>query len=516
MTDGPDPRPQPPIDPSATGSGGSDAGPDAGLSGLFGRAADDATPAATPPQSPQVPSAIDPRPPQVSVDAPGDTAELPDAPDSVASAQSADSADPAHAGEPGAADVAAVEPGAWGQPAAATPAAWPPPAAEQRADCATPTVGPLPAGADGFSPPGPVAAPTSGGSSGRTIAIAVAAGLVAGLLGGVAGAALVDRVGSGGLTTGSLDTLPQSSAEAPPLQEGSVAAIADAALPTVVSLAVSGDNGSGTGSGFVLREDGYILTNNHVIAGAANGGRIVVSFSDGSDAKGTIVGRSGSYDLGVVKVDRKGLEAAPLGNSEAVRVGDPVVAIGSPLGLNGTVTTGIISALARPVTAGGQNEQSFISALQTDAAINPGNSGGPLLDGGGKVIGINSAIATVAGATASDSGSIGLGFAIPINQAKRISEEIIATGKSETPVIGVTLDNRYNGPGAKVGEVTEGGPSQGQLKVGDIITSVDGQDVTDATEVIIAIRTKAPGEEVTLGLENGGEVTVKLGVSPDQ
>ena len=407
-------------------------------------------------------------------------------------------------------------------PYSATPYSAAPPAAPspwgEQSDFAAPRGSqPLegPPVAVGFSPP---QAPPAGstGSSGRIIGIAVAAGLVAGILGGVGGAVLVDQLGSGGaLTTGRLDQLPQSSAEAPPLQPGSVAAIADAALPTVVSLAVSGNAGQGTGSGFVLRPDGYILTNNHVISGAASGGRIVVAFSDGTEAKGEIVGRSASYDLGVVKVDRRGLEAAPLGNSEAVRVGDPVVAIGSPLGLNGTVTTGIISALQRPVTAGGEGEQSFISALQTDAAINPGNSGGPLLDAEGKVIGINSAIATVPGATRSDAGSIGLGFAIPINTAKRISEEIIANGESATPVIGVTLDNRYTGPGAKIEDVTPGGPSDGRLRSGEIITSVDGREVADATEVIIAIRTKAPGDEITLGLENGEDVTVTLGVSPD-
>lgn len=426
-----------------------------------------------------------------------------------------------------------------GEPSAAEAVdAWPPPAPEQRTEAipdsltsdSTPTAAtnpqqsalayPAPAAAvsGGFTPPtARTAAPSSGSGSGKTIGIAVAAGLVAGLLGGLGGAALQDRIGSGGpITTGSVDRLPQSSAEAPPLQPGSVAAIADAALPTVVSLSVSGDNGEGTGSGFVLREDGYILTNNHVISGAAGGGRIVVTFSDGSEEKGTIVGRSSSYDLGVVKVDKRGLDVAPLGNSAAVRVGDPVVAIGSPLGLNGTVTTGIISALQRPVTAGGEGEQSFISALQTDAAINPGNSGGPLLDAEGKVIGINSAIATVAGSTRSEAGSIGLGFSIPINQAKRISEEIIANGKSATPVIGVTLDNRYSGPGAKVENVTPDGPSAGQLQAGDIITSVDGEEVSDATELIIAIRTRAPGDEIRLGLQNGGDATITLGVSPDQ
>ncbi len=396
--------------------------------------------------------------------------------------------------------------GAGGEPVVGAPPApqWAPPAPEQRAEVP---------GQPGFAPP---SAPPRPASSGRTVGIAVAAGLLAGLVGGVGGAALVSVFDSGGpLTTGRLDTLPQSSPDAPPLQEGSVAAIAETALPTVVSLTVSGSNGQGTGSGFVLRDDGYILTNNHVISGSVDGGRIVVTFSDGSEMKGTVVGRSESYDLGVVKVDKRGLESAPLGNSAAVRVGDPVVAIGSPLGLNGTVTTGIISALQRPVTAGGEGEQSFISALQTDAAINPGNSGGPLLDAEGKVIGINSAIATVAGATRTEAGSIGLGFAIPINTAKRISEEIIANGKSETPIIGVTLDNRYSGPGAKVRDVTAGGPSDGKLQSGQIITSVDGNEVADATEAIVAIRAKAPGNEVTLGLENGEEVTVTLGVAPD-
>ena len=371
-----------------------------------------------------------------------------------------------------------------------------------------------PASAYGFAPPqnAPVTS-RRGGHSGVVIALAVVAGLVAGLFGGLLGASVQGLLANGGaLTTGSVDLLPQTSSDQPELQPGSVAAIADEALPTVVSLAVSGNSGQATGSGFILRSDGYILTNNHVIAGGADGGRITVVFADGSEEKGTIVGRSESYDLGVVKVERRGLRVAPLGNSEAVRVGDPVIAIGSPLGLNGTVTTGIISALNRPVTAGGQGEQSFISAVQTDAAINPGNSGGPLLDSEGRVIGVNSAIATVAGATRSEAGSIGLGFAIPINQAKRISEEIIADGTSDTPVIGVSLDPQYSGTGAKVREVTPGGPSQGKLDPGDVITSVNGERVQDATELIIAIRTRAPGDEIKLGVQNGGEVTVTLGI----
>jgi putative serine protease PepD len=309
--------------------------------------------------------------------------------------------------------------------------------------------------------------------------------------------------------------LPQSSADLPPLQEGSVAAIADKALPTVVSLEVRSGSQGATGSGFVLRPDGYIVTNNHVIAGGTDGGRITVTFSDGDAVRGTIVGRSKSYDLGVVKVDRNGLEAAPLGNSDAVRVGDPVVAIGSPLGLNGTVTTGIVSALDRPVTAGGDGEESFISALQTDAAINPGNSGGPLLDAQGRVIGINSAIATIADQQ-SEAGSIGLGFSIPINQAKRIAEELIATGSSSTPIIGVTLDTRFSGPGAKVADVTAGGPAAGSgLKAGDVIVGVNGTRVADANELVVAVRSEAPGDVVRLQLEDKGDVEITLGTADE-
>jgi putative serine protease PepD len=354
---------------------------------------------------------------------------------------------------------------------------------------------------------------TRRGGSGRTIMIAVVAGLLAGVIGGYGGAALQDRSTNG--TTGVLERLPQSSSEAPPLVPGSVAAVADEVLPTVVSFTVTDSRGEATGSGFVLREDGYLITNNHVISGGADGGRILVTFNDGETAKGSIVGRSKSYDLGVVEVDRKNLPVAPLGNSSAVRVGDPVIAIGSPLGLNGTVTTGIVSSLNRPVTAGGQGDQSFISALQTDAAINPGNSGGPLIDSSGKVIGINSAIATVATGQ-SEAGSIGLGFAIPINQAKRIAEEIIATGESDTPVIGVSLDTRFDGPGAKVGEVTAGGPaSDTDLQAGDVIVAVDGKPIADATELIVAIRAHAPGDEVVLKVKDKGEVRITLGTSPD-
>jgi putative serine protease PepD len=202
-----------------------------------------------------------------------------------------------------------------------------------------------------------------------------------------------------------------------------------------------------------------------------------------------------------------------LGSSGGLQVGDTAIAIGSPLGLTGTVTSGIVSALNRPVTAGGQGEGSYINAIQTDAAINPGNSGGPLVNGLGQVIGVNSAIATLGiGGT---SGSIGLGFAIPIDTAKRIAEEIIATGTSSTPVIGVRLDMNYTGSGARIEGVNPGGPAEAAgVREGDVVTKVDGRVVEDATALIVAIRAKAPGDALTLTIDRDGEeqdLTVTLG-----
>jgi putative serine protease PepD len=189
-------------------------------------------------------------------------------------------------------------------------------------------------------------------------------------------------------------------------------------------------------------------------------------------------------------------------------VGDSVIAVGSPLGLTGTVTTGIVSALNRPVTAGGEGETAFINAIQTDAAINPGNSGGPLLDGTGAVIGVNSAIATTGGAAGGQPGSIGLGFAIPIDVAKRLVDEIVKTGTSSTPIIGVELDMAFAGPGAKIGGVNSGSPAElAGLQQGDLVTAVDGSPVADATQLIVTIRSSAPGDTVSLTVERGGVTT---------
>jgi putative serine protease PepD len=238
-----------------------------------------------------------------------------------------------------------------------------------------------------------------------------------------------------------------------------------------------------------------------------------VVLNDGTEIKGKVVGTNEAYDLAVVKVNESGLQPMTLGNSANIAVGDSAIAIGAPLGLDGTVTYGIISAVDRPVTTGMMGDVSYINAIQTDAAINPGNSGGPLLDASGHVIGVNSAIATLI--SGGEGGSIGLGFAIPVNSAKRIAEEIIATGSASTPVIGVTLDLSYTDDGAKVGEINQGGPSEdaGLLK-GDIIIKLGDRVINDSTELVVAIREYAPGDPVLLSFTRGGvtrEVTIRLG-----
>jgi len=222
----------------------------------------------------------------------------------------------------------------------------------------------------------------------------------------------------------------------------------------------------------------------------------------------------------VLKVDRTDLPTASIGNSDAVQVGDTAVALGSPLGLSGTVTSGIISATQRPVTAGGQGETSYINAIQTDAAINPGNSGGPLVNAAAEVIGVNSAIATLGGDFGGSAGSIGLGFAIPSNTAKRIVEEIIATGSATTPIIGVNLEiNESTTSGALVGDVTADSPAANAgIEAGDVITAVNGQAVPDGVTLITRIRSFAPGDTVTLTVESNGQtrdVEVTLGSKSD-
>jgi putative serine protease PepD len=334
--------------------------------------------------------------------------------------------------------------------------------------------------------------------------------LIAGLGGGIGGAFLADRELIS--TNANLVTVNDTIERAP----DSIAGIAGRVIPSVVSITTRTKNGGGTGSGFFIRSDGFILTNNHVISAAAtNNGSITVKLNNGKSFTARVVGRIASYDLAVLKIAVNDAPALQFGDSDAIQVGDNVIAIGSPLGLSGTVTTGIISAKNRAVTTGGEGETSFINALQTDAAINPGNSGGPLVNMSGAVVGVNSAIATL-GTGFGGSGSIGLGFAIPINQAQKTAEQLIATGRSVYPIIGVSIDSRFTGDGALVADqkyaVLPGGPGEkAGIKPGDVIIKFEDTEISNSDELIVAVRSKDVGDTVTIVLLRDGErITKKL------
>ena len=372
-------------------------------------------------------------------------------------------------------------------------------------------VAPLPTPTFVYTPPVSYSE-QSAGSASPAVKKAIIAGVISGLLAGMIGFMGASMIGN---TPAPSISLPASSGDTSPRADDSIAGIAQAVLPVVVSIDVSSSQGSGTGSGFIIRStanESFVLTNNHVVDGAGGSQDITVTFQDQTQETATIVGTDASYDLAVLRIDRGNLPVAALGDSDDVVVGDATIAIGSPLGLTGTVTSGIVSALNRPVTAGDATDVSFISAIQTDAAINPGNSGGPLVNSRGEVIGINSAIATTGSSVSGQSGSIGLGFAIPINQARRVATELIETGSSSYPVIGVQLDMSYEGQGALVQSVVEGGPaSETELAAGDVITAIDGVKVSDGTELVVRIRAKNPGDVVDLTLEDGSVIEVTLG-----
>ena len=300
----------------------------------------------------------------------------------------------------------------------------------------------------------------------------------------------------------------------------SIAALAARVIPAVVSISVKAPTGSDTGSGFFLDSNGLILTNNHVVERGAVSGTITVELSDGKKYPAKLIGRDNSYDLAVLKIDVTSAPTLQLGNSDRVQVGDAVIAIGSPLGLSGTVTSGIISSKNRAVTTGnGSGETSFINAIQTDAAINPGNSGGPLVDATGAVIGVNSAIATLGSGT--QSGSIGLGFAIPINQAKKTVEQLIKTGSATYPIMGISVDIRFTGTGALISSegvgITPNGPAaRAGLKVGDVIIKFDGVNISNSDELIVAIRSHSVGDKVKVVYTRNNvtnEVVVTLAAS---
>jgi putative serine protease PepD len=356
--------------------------------------------------------------------------------------------------------------------------------------------------------------------------------LVAALTGGAAGFGAATLVDGSAADDSSSDATGQESlvlspGSDPKAESGSTEAAAAKALPSVVKIYASSPSESGTGSGIVLTEDGEILTNNHVVELAATAGNLAVSFQDGTTAPAEILGRDPLTDLAVIKAEGVGdLTPATLGDSDLLDVGEEVVAVGAPFGLDSTVTTGIVSALNRPVSTQGSSSSSqptVFPAIQTDAAINPGNSGGPLINLSGEVVGIDSAIRTDSSSASSQGGSIGLGFAIPINDAIPIVE-LLRDGKPAThALIGVSVGNASDDlglpGGAQVGDVTSGSAAADSgLEVGDVITAVDDHEITDSDSLIATVRTYRPGDTVTLTVRRGDETTsikVTLGSDAD-
>ncbi len=347
----------------------------------------------------------------------------------------------------------------------------------------------------------------------RTMTAVVTAAVIAGLIGGGGGFAGAYALLGDGSSGTQLTTSPASPvANAEP---GTVAGAAAIATPSTVDIRVTLAQGAAEGSGVILSADGAVLTNNHVVAGST--GTITVTLADGSEHEATVVGTSPSYDLAVLRLQGvAGLTPATLGNSADLQVGQQVVAIGSPKGLTGTVTTGIVSAFDRTVAVQGEDGSSVVyNGLQTDTPINQGNSGGPLVDLQGRVVGINSAIAT---GGSESSGSIGLGFAIPVDQAKRVAQEILDSGTATKPVLGVR-GNAASGSeeGAQVAAVEPGSPAEAAgLVTGDVVTKVDDARVQDFADLIARIGSQTPGDRVTLTLADGRTVEVTLGSAPDQ
>ena len=353
--------------------------------------------------------------------------------------------------------------------------------------------------------------------------------LVLGATGGVAGSVVYDRVADGGseaATAGSDDDQGNGQGNGrgkgldstgvrsvPPLKAGdaSIAAVAAALLPSTVQISAEyeGEEDGATGSGFVLNGSGHVITNNHVVEQAAeNDGPIEIVDNDGNRYDATVVGRSPVYDLAVLYSEgAKKLQPASLGESRALRVGESVVAIGSPLGLSATVTAGIVSALQRPVTTGGSSGESYINAVQTDAAINPGNSGGPLVNLLGQVVGVNSAIATTGGGLGGEAGNIGVGFAIPIEQVKVTADQILRTGEARYPVIGAQVQTgQRGGEGALIDKVLDGTPAEESgMKKGDLVIALDGEKITDGIALIVSIRARRPGDTVAFTVMRDGQ-----------
>jgi putative serine protease PepD len=340
---------------------------------------------------------------------------------------------------------------------------------------------------------------------GGVVAVATVTALLVGAGAGF-GAARLAAGDSAAPTSDPARSTDPAPAPLPAGETTSTVEVARRVLPGTVMIEVGSGSGTGTGSGFVIDRQGHVMTNNHVVAGAADGSRIRVVFSDGRRTTASLVGRSPSYDLAVIKVKADDqLRPLELGDSRSAAVGAPVVAVGSPLGLPGTVTQGIVSALERPVTVSESGSAdaptAYIDGIQTDAPINPGNSGGPLVDAGARVIGVNSAILTLSSGQG-QTGNIGIGFAIPVNQARTIGDLLVKDGKATYPVVGAQLQEVADG--VELTSVEAGGAARkAGLKVGDLISSVDGRRVETREELVVMVRTHRPGDRVRFGYTRG-------------
>jgi putative serine protease PepD len=386
----------------------------------------------------------------------------------------------------------------------------------------------VPLGPPPSSPPPSASAPRTQPGRGRFAAGVLAAALVVGGGAGVGGAAAYDALNgdepvSDAPATSTVKTASTADAPSDVTTDGSVEAVAEKVLPSVVQINVTGPQGSGSGSGIILSEDGQILTNHHVVEVAESGGQISVSFDDNTTAEAEVLGTDSLTDTAVIQaLDVSGLTPATIGSSDELRIGQAVVAVGSPFGLESTVTSGIVSALDRPVNVAsdGAGNSTTYPAIQTDAAINPGNSGGPLVDLDGNVVGINSSIRT--SSTGSD-GSIGLGFSIPIDEVLPIVEQM-ANGETPTHAkLGVTVgdvqatEGATAQQGAQIGEVAAGSTAeQAGLRAGDVVVQVDDTRISGADSLVATIRSYRPGDTVTLTwLRDGEEQTADLVLDSD-
>ena len=400
----------------------------------------------------------------------------------------------------------------------------------------TPPAGPTPPLGPGSRPQ-----PRRDGRLGQTLGAAVIAAVLAS--GGTYALTHAGEQGSSSSTTPTATATTNTNQNtSPTVTQGSSTApdwttVAGAVSPSVVSIDVTTAQGSGAGSGVVFDDQGHVLTNNHVVEGAGGNGSITVTLSDGRTYAASVVGTDPSTDLAVIKLSGAPKDLVPisLGNSDSLKVGAPVMAVGNPLGLSGTVTTGIVSALNRPVSTGSSSESPFgqqqssgnevvTNAIQTSAAINPGNSGGALVNAKGELVGINSSIASLGQSQGSQSGNIGIGFAIPVKEAKSIADQLISSGKAQHAFLGVSTrdtvvtDGNAKRAGAQVVSVSGGTPAANAgMKSGDVVIAVDGQRVDSATALVAQIREMKAGDKTTLTIIRDGsrkDVSVTLAVKP--